>query len=712
MSITTAERMTYEEMESRLREMEEILAVLRAHEVDAIVGDREVAVVRLKEADEALRTAHEDLEQRVAERTAELTRLNLELYQTIAEQARTHRRLEEEERKYRQLVEDLRKSEKRLLKAQQIAHIGNWEVDLESGGVWWSDETYRLLGFEPGQIEPTGEIVVSVTHPEDRELVDQATKDARENHRPFCIDYRIIQPNGEERFVHSEAEIEYDAEGRPVRIMGIIECITERMRSQSKIEVYMAQLEDQAQLLDLAHDMIFVHDMEGKITFWNRGAEQTYGWTRDEAKGQLSHRLLQTEYSEPLIRITARIVREGRWEGELVHTTRDGRQITVASRWALRRAPGGRPVAILEIDNDITDRKRAEQEMAEAKRFAESIVNTIQECLVVLDSHLRVVSANRSFYETFKMAPSQVEGTLFYTLNEGRWDIPELRGRLREALAGRGFEGYEIECELPGSGHKAVMLDVQPIAGPADQPRMVLVVIQDISVQKHHEREIRADKEQLSALTEELLTTEERQRQRVAAALHDSICQSLAFAKRELAAVEQQVSAPLRESLGQVEEQVAQAINQARDLTLELAPSALYTLGLEAAVEDLADQFSGSDGFTCEVHVTGTPEPMSDQLKSLLYRSVRELLVNVSKHAHASAVSIEIERKESEIRIVVDDNGQGFDPSEMTGADVHGGGFGLISIRQRLTHVGGRMTTESGMGKGTRVTLVAPLDVT
>jgi len=197
----------------------------------------------------------------------------------------------------------------------------------------------------------------------------------------------------------------------------------------------------------------------------------------------------------------------------------------------------------------------------------------------------------------------------------------------------------------------------------------------------------------------------------VAAALHDSICQSLAFAKRELAAMEQQVPQAVRDSFGQVEEQVGQAINQARDLTLELAPSVLYTLGLEAAIEDLADQFSGSDGFTCEVHADEEPKPVSDEVKSLLYRAVRELLVNVSKHAQAKNVSIDIHREESEIRISVEDDGKGFSPADTSGAGARGGGFGLVSIRQRLTHVGGRIIIESGVEKGTKVTLIAPLDL-
>jgi len=710
--MTTGGKLTYEEMELRLHEAEDLLTALRGHEVDAIVGDTDVAMVHLREVEEALKAAQEDLELGVAERTAELAKVNRELHDTIEKQERTRRQLEDSERRYRDLVENLRESERRLLKAQQIAHIGNLEIDLESQAVWWSDETYRVLGFEPGQIKPSCEAMMSLMDPQDRDTVMQLMNDALENKRPFSIDHRIVRPSGEERFVHSEAEIDFNAEGKPVRIVGILECITDRKRGQLKLEEYASQLEGQAELLDLAHDMIFVHDMEGKITFWNRGAERAYGWSREEAAGKLSHQLLQTEYCEPLIRATAKIIRDGRWEGELVHTTRDGRQITVASRWALRHDAGGHPVAILEIDNDVTERKRAEQEMAEAKRFAERIVDTIQEPLVVLDSQSHVISANRAFQEMFTTPIQQMEGRVFYTLGKGRWDLPELRGKLDEVLSqGSSFEGYELEYDIPDAGRKSLMLSARPIRGYTQESEKVLLVIQDITVQKQHEQEIRADKEQLSALTEELLITEERQRQRIAAALHDSIGQSLAFSKREIGGLRQHVPPEMRDTVAQVCQQIGEAIAQVRNLMLELAPSTLQTLGLEAAVEELAEQFTDCEGFVCRVQTGGEPKPLSEQIELLLYRAVRELLVNVAKHAQAKNASILLLWDETRIRVIVKDDGKGFDPARLKSIPAKAGGFGLFSIRQRLAHMGGEFAVESAEGKGTKVTLSAPLSI-
>ena len=114
-----------------------------------------------------------------------------------------------------------------------------------------------------------------------------------------------------------------------------------------------------AALLDLTRDTIFVRDMNDVITYWNRGAEDTYGWARSGAIGRKSHELLQTEFPGQLEAINSELARVGHWEGELIHTRRDGTKLTVASRWSLQRDEAGRPQAILETNNDITARKQA-----------------------------------------------------------------------------------------------------------------------------------------------------------------------------------------------------------------------------------------------------------------------------------------------------------------------------------------------------------------
>lgn len=133
---------------------------------------------------------------------------------------------------------------------------------------------------------------------------------------------------------------------------------------------------ERARLLDLTHDTVFVRDMSDVITYWNRGAEELYGWRRDEAIGQVSHQLMKTVFPVPLEKITAELSRTGRWEGELVHTKRDRTRVTVASRWSLQRDERGRPAATMETNNDITERKKSDAELRESERRYRNIFQT------------------------------------------------------------------------------------------------------------------------------------------------------------------------------------------------------------------------------------------------------------------------------------------------------------------------------------------------
>jgi PAS domain S-box-containing protein len=128
-----------------------------------------------------------------------------------------------------------------------------------------------------------------------------------------------------------------------------------------------AVLREQASLLDLTHDTIFVRGMDDVITYWNRGAEVLYGWSKEQAIGQISHDLMRTVFPAPRAEITAQLMQTGRWEGELVHTTSDGTQVVVASRWSLQRDESGQPAAILETNTDITAGKRSEAALQRAQ---------------------------------------------------------------------------------------------------------------------------------------------------------------------------------------------------------------------------------------------------------------------------------------------------------------------------------------------------------
>jgi PAS domain S-box-containing protein len=166
-------------------------------------------------------------------------------------------------------------------------------------------------------------------------------------------------------------------------------------------------IDTQANLLNLTHDSIFVRDMQNIITYWNRGAEQFYGWTAAEVVGKATtHQLLQTVFPAPLDEIHAELLRTGHWEGELVHIKADGIQAVVASRWSLQRDEQQRPQAILELNNDITERKRIETGI----RQQANLLNLTHDSIFVRDMQNIITYWNRGAEEFYGWTAAEVVG--------------------------------------------------------------------------------------------------------------------------------------------------------------------------------------------------------------------------------------------------------------------------------------------------------------
>jgi PAS domain S-box-containing protein len=155
------------------------------------------------------------------------------------------------------------------------------------------------------------------------------------------------------------------------------------------------KLEEQAELLELAHDAILVRSTDDTISFWNRGAEETYGWTQDEVLGMPIYGLLQTEFPLNPEIIETQLLEKGQWEGELVHTRRDGRKIIVNSRWAVQYDLVGKPSGFLEINRDITARKAAEDELRRHRDHLEQLVQERSAELVQLNQQLQAEVVER-----------------------------------------------------------------------------------------------------------------------------------------------------------------------------------------------------------------------------------------------------------------------------------------------------------------------------
>jgi two-component system sensor kinase FixL len=235
-----------------------------------------------------------------------------------------------------------------------------WEADAVTFKfLFVSKQAERILGYPIERWLSEATFWKDHIDPDDREWAVNSCATATAEKRDHDFEYRMIAADSQIVWLRDLVTVVVDGD-QATRLRGVMVDITKRRRAEEALRV-------QARLLDLTHDTVFVRDMNDSITYWNRGAEELYGWKKEEAIGQVSHQFTQTIFPASLEEINEELLRTGRWEGELTHTKRDGTQVVVASRWSLQRDEQERPAAILETNNDITERKRAEEALSKAQ---------------------------------------------------------------------------------------------------------------------------------------------------------------------------------------------------------------------------------------------------------------------------------------------------------------------------------------------------------
>jgi PAS domain S-box-containing protein len=294
--------------------------------------------------------------------------------------------------------------------------------------------------------------------------------------------------------------------------------------------------------------------------------------------------------------------------------------------------------------------------------------------------------------------------------------------------ATRGTYDVEYRLTLPGGRVRWIHDRAFPIRDAGGRVYRIAGISEDVTNYKEIELSLRESREtlrrtrdevealrcrQVESLASDLLLAEERERRRLAVDLHDGLNQTITLVRLRLGALLGRAGAigaadatgDLREELREIATLVDEANQSARSLTFQLAPPILYDLGFEPALQWLVEDVGRTHRLAITLDAPEDASPLSERLRILLFRAVRELLINVAKHSGASHACVRLERGSAEICVIVQDDGQAFD-AEGVGSR----GLGLSGIRERLSHLGGAMYIASAPGHGTRVSLVAPLE--
>jgi PAS domain S-box-containing protein len=362
---------------------------------------------------------------------------------------------------------------------------------------------------------------------------------------------------------------------------------------------------------------------------------------------------------------------------------------------------------------DITERKRAEEALQTSKELFEKIFISQMDAIFLLDAinPPAILDCNPAATEVFGYTRQEMAGRTTDFLHVDETAPKKFLEHLYSTLFKRGFlHQFEFQMRRKDGTIFPTEHSVTQLKDEQDKRIGWVNVVRDITERKWAEERILTYQGQLRSLMTELSLIEERERRHIATELHDNISQTLAITKIKLGMAQGLTSSTdWVGSLNEIGELIDQAIQYTRSLTFELSPPILYELGFEAAAEWLTEQIQEQHHIEIGFEDDRRSKPMSEEIRIALFKATKELLINIVKHAQASKAKVSIWREDHSIRIRVEDDGVGFSTSE--GKQLRKtSGFGLFNIRERVKYLGGDVVIESEPGRGSRVTLSAPLE--
>ncbi len=379
-----------------------------------------------------------------------------------------------------------------------------------------------------------------------------------------------------------------------------------------------------------------------------------------------------------------------------------------ARETVFRRDAGGEVSEVLAVALDVTSRKQTEEALWASEARYRTLFDRANDAIFLIDPDTRrFLEVNETAVRRLDYSREELLGMTVADLVSPHAEATSQDAAARiESEEGTVFESVHLRKD--GS---EIPVEISSRVVDLGARRIHQSVARDISERVVAKRELLRYQRRLRSLSSELSLAEERERRAIANDLHDSVSQDLAAAALELSLLGQSSSEERSEELrARIRDSLDRCLEVVRSLTVELSPPVLYRLGLQAALGVLAEQIELRHGLPVELSpAEDALPPLSDDIRGLLYRAVRELLHNVVKHAGAGSARVGLRTAEGRLLVEVSDDGGGFDPSETEQRRHMDNCFGLFHLQERIEHLGGAFDIESAVGRGTTVSLTVPL---
>lgn len=822
------------ELQRRLREAEAQIEALRNGQVDAVVGEAGVSMLRALEYEEKYRQLFSHMKETEKKlRDSRAAALN------ITEDAVRARRQAEK------AAIALRESEETLRMAMNAGRVFTFEWDPETDTVYRSQNCAPILGL-PAETcaKTTGQEHFRRVHEEDREMFEHLVRHLTPETCEYEKEYRYVRDDGREIWLEESGRAEFDENGRFVRLYGIAADVTDRVMGQRRAQEEAAA-EAAVQTVNAMGEGVALYNIDGTILAVNPAIETLTGLSRDDIVGRNMRDLARTllegkdwDMAERALDDTARGMQP---ELRTVTIRRPGCvPVSVNPAMAfIEPGGGGQPETAVLTLKDVT-------ESHELNELLNRIFDTTHMQIAYLDTDFNFVRVNRAYADAcrrdpdffpgrnhFDLYPHQENEAIFrrvrdtgepFTIYEKPFEFPDqpergitwwdwslhpvtddngvLMGllfclldatervqlrkqfidtehRYRELVENANsiimrvtpdqrilffnefaqtFFGYAVDEVLGRSVVGTIVPEIDSegrdlrelVDAIAEQPELygdnenenmrkdgsrvwvhwanrairneqgeiaeLLCVGQDITERKKLETEAETYRRRLQALADRLIETESNERRNLAAYIHDTVIQTLSLSNIRLNGVCRELAdreaAEQIERLNGVRRLIDDGIAECRSMMDQLAPSLLYEFGLLPALEHLAEKHRQLDDTTIVLEDAGAPPIGDDTVKTLLFQSARELLMNALKYAGPCEIRIRVYAGNDMLCVEVRDNGRGFDPATLDRAVTKDeGGFGLFNVRERMESFGGRLVIDTAPGRGAVMTLCLPIGV-
>ncbi len=630
----------------------------------------------------------------------------------------------------KQAEEALRESEEQLHLAMESGRVGGWEWEVGTEHVEWSHGFYALLGYKPNEVAATRQAFRQRIHPQDLARQEEALRESMERCDDYLCEYRVVWTDGSVHWVEDRGQYAYvDGEnGVLLRMRGVLADIGRRKQAEESLRISQERLALAASGTQIG---MYDRDLVTGEALCTEQFARLLG-LRTTTTTTLSpcyhyHDWIGRVHPEDLVRVEAErgrcMAAQVACETQYRIVWPDGSVHWVADRGVFQYDPDGRPTRILGILMDITERQRGEEALRESenrlRRFYESGLIGV----IYWNMEGKITDANDKFLEMVGYSREDLRAGAINWINMTPPEYRHLDEASGKELKARGVNKMPFEKEyIRKDGTRIPII----IAGAVlDEARFNGVAfVLDITQRKRAEealRELTATLEnkvaertaalkhraaQLQKLTLEVAEAEDRERKRMAEILHDDLQQVLAATKFHLGLMKSRAKydASLQATAAQIDHMLNDAINKSRSLSHELSPAVMHHADFAETLRWLANEVQAKHGLVVHVHADGPVRSQSDALKALLFRAAQEMLFNVVKHARVNEAQIRVRQCARCICLSVSDRGRGFDPQELQEA----AGYGLLSIRERIELLGGRMKIKSAKGKGSTFRITVP----